>query len=157
MIIWLSHDWMLCSSEGGYTVQVIVGDANKEFIVETEWVASKGMRQHLLGQACCQMKNKHSNRKRTLLYAALRLRWVAQHALLTCKRRRRRAKEWQGWVKTLWLPNKPWWEQVIKDVPSTLNQPTPTSSVSTKQEGNALLMKLVATLNFQIFSDLFNL
>lgn len=33
MIISLSHDWTLCSSERGCTVQVMVGDTNKAFIV----------------------------------------------------------------------------------------------------------------------------
>ena len=73
---------MLCSSERGCTVQVMAGDVNKAFIVETERAASKGMRQHLLGQACCQMKNKQANRERFFPYAALQLRWVPQHELL---------------------------------------------------------------------------
>lgn len=88
MIIWLSCDWMLCSRERGRTVHVLAGDVNKAFIVEIEWVASKGMTRFLLGKACCQMKNKQGwKRDERLSSQALPsgLGWVAQHEFLPCK------------------------------------------------------------------------
>lgn len=96
---YLTESWLnaLFYWEGMYS-SGNVGDVNKAFIVETEWVASKGMRQHLLGHACRQMKNKQANRERILPYSALGLWWVAQHELLTCKRRWRWAKQWQRQV-----------------------------------------------------------
>lgn len=97
---YLTESWLnaLFYWEGMYS-SGNVGEENKAFIVETEWVASKGMRQHLLGHACRQMKNKQANRERILPYSALWLWWVAQHELLTCKRRWRWAKQWQRQVR----------------------------------------------------------
>lgn len=123
MIIWLSHDWMLCSRERARTLQVMVGEMNKAFVVETEWLASKGTFWDTPVVRC--KTNKGTS---VVQNPPSRLEQVAPHELLTWEEEVEICKRVAG--KKLRLREN----TTTAFIPSTLKQPKPHPPGANKQQ-----------------------